>query len=330
MTKTELARIDEQREAQATVERLTQLSRVLDIALPEHTEEKWHYAQALENEAAVLMAKRGFVYLVLRDEVGHGRFLKELEARGIEVRSAQNAMAVARMLAAMPPAKVKALSVLSGSKLIELAKVPRETLEEMEAQGTLDLDDVDTMSVRELKEHLRRERLAREKAELQRDNLRRLTAEASAAQRRGTEWHPLVARVRMDSTALAEQANLAIDEMESLLAELESPLAMRDLDTAAMGVASTTLYTNLRAVYAKASRLMRVVREVFPDAGVDDTGLTLFTDDEAARWQSVRAVMLAEHRAKAAMRHTDLQVGAPAPKKRGRPAGSGKKGATKG
>lgn len=326
--KTDLVERDEQREAQATVERLTQLTRVLDIALPEQTDEMWHYVQALENEAAVNMAKRGFVYAMLRERVGHGSFLKELESRSIGRRSAYNAMNVAHMLTTLPAGKVKALSVLSGSKLIALASIPPETLEEMEAQGDLDLDDVDQMSVRDLKHHLRRERLAREKAEMQRDNLQRLTAEA-ADTRRSSDWHPLVARVRMDSTALAEQAGLAIDELEALLAELESPLAMRDLDAAAQGVASTTLYANLRAVYAKASRLVRVVRESFPEADVDDTGLTLFTDEEAARWQSVRAVMLAEHRAKAAMRHTERQVGAPEPKKRGRPVGSGKKG-TKG
>lgn len=297
-------------------EQLIGAGQAINIRLPDTTEQAWAMATSLENEAAINMAKRGILYLWLKEQLPHGAFEKELEERGVAPRRARDAMSVAQMLAGLPKPTLNKLAPLAGRKLIELARLPIETLEEMDDQGVL--DDIDRMPVRDLKAHLRRERMAREKAENRYTALQKAQKKAQtlAALEDDEQWHELTRTFRRESDALAEQASLATDGMEHLLSLLGDPKF--ELDAANQNAAVTTLYHQARAPFAKLWRLLDEMQKHFGEViAMDDSALPMFSEQEAEQALATRALLLGEHRAKAEAR-ADRK--GPATRQRGRKA----------
>lgn len=159
--------IRETEQAADNIRRLIERLEPIAIELPEDNEGLWNYAVHHINQVSVNLAKAGFSLIKLKEQAGHGNFIKELEARDIPDRTARNAMKVANLLLSLPPSKLQEFAKLGGSKLIELARLPDDVIEEMADSESLDgktLDSLDTMSVRQLKEEVRKikERHARE------------------------------------------------------------------------------------------------------------------------------------------------------------------------
>lgn len=320
------------RATEGIVERLMTLNRVLDIHLPEQTEEIWHFAVQLENEAAVNMAKRGFIYLMLKERLPHGEFIKGLENIGVAARRARYAMTVAQMLTALPPAKTKSLIHIAGSKLIELARIPIETLEELTGSGELNLDEVDTMSVRELKAEVRKlksdvvkEQALRENTEM---DLEELHLQIDAGEKHKGEWPATVARARLESSALTDQSLTCIDDMEQLFEALLTGDDLPHNDPAKLdmyvGAGASTLFVNLQAIQAKTHRLLGLLisntSETDLPTGAEE--MPLLSDEEIQAIISQRSTMLAIHRAGADARENARQSSGAIKRKRGRPAGS--------
>lgn len=294
-------------------EQLKGTGQAINIQIPDTADQAWSMAISLENEAAINMAKRGILYLWLKEQLPHGAFEKELEDRGIAQRTARDAMSVAQMLAGLPKPTLNKLAPLAGSKLIELARVPIETLEEMDDKG--ELDDIDRMPVRDLKSHLRRERMAREKAENRYTALQKAQKKAQtlAALEDDEQWHELTRTFRRESDALAEQGSLAADGMEHLLSLLGDPKF--DLDAANQNAAITTLYHQARAPFAKLWRLLDEMQKHFGDViAMDDSALPLFSEQEAEQALATRSLLLGEHRARVDARSDKNQ---PTPRRRG-------------
>lgn len=104
---------------------------------------------------------------VLKEACEHGNFISRLDSLGVEVRVAQRFMqaAVKFTNASTSTHLIKAIG--SSSKLIEMLVLDDEQIEELELTGQtgeLKLDDIATMSVKELRTKLRE---ARDNAEAQ-------------------------------------------------------------------------------------------------------------------------------------------------------------------
>jgi len=103
----------------------------------------------------------------VRQELGHGGFVRWLDTNVRMGRAtAYNAMKVVEALADRP--SLQPISRLGVSKALELIGLPDADLEEFEEKGTLlerGLDDVDRMSVRELRDEVRRRKKKVEKLE---------------------------------------------------------------------------------------------------------------------------------------------------------------------
>jgi len=101
----------------------------------------------------------GGYLLMLREACGHGSFLPTLERLELEPRVAQQYMQITNRFAV---AKTSShLAALGKSKLMEMLVLDQEQLEEFALTGQtgeLKLDDVATMSVRELRAKLREAR----------------------------------------------------------------------------------------------------------------------------------------------------------------------------
>lgn len=98
---------------------------------------------------------------VLKTACGHGNFLPRLEALGIERFVAAKFIAAAIKFSSLPASSALTKAIGSQSKLIEMLVLDDGELQELELTGQtgeLTLDDVATMSVKELRKALREAR----------------------------------------------------------------------------------------------------------------------------------------------------------------------------
>jgi hypothetical protein len=120
-------------------------------------------AQFFVNQGAESFFEAGKRFVLLKEHEGHGGFVKALEAVGIEPRAAQKLMQIAVKFANAPT-----LAHLGRCKLMELAVLDDDKIEELGKGGTiagLELDEISCMSVRELRDALRKETEARADAD---------------------------------------------------------------------------------------------------------------------------------------------------------------------
>ena len=309
-------------ETQSTVDRIVALNKQVDLDLPQEENELWDFVIRLENEASVNLAKRGLAYMMLKEMSARADFLSELSTRDISRQRAQEAMSVARMLMALPASKTKSISLLGNRKLIELARIPTETLDELSENGELDLDEVDTMSVRELKRYVRQLKakteaavFKQEAAELKVDDL--LMSREAAPE---TDLHPAVAKVRMDGAVLSQQAIDGLDAMQSLFDELiQQSMDLFRSQPAQFEAAKASLYLHLNSVHAKAAIAVQAFLDTFGEVDVSEASVPLMSNDEAVRFLQLRKVATLDYHAgelaRAAKVAEKTQKNKPGPKK---------------
>lgn len=98
---------------------------------------------------------------VLKKACGHGEFGPRLDALGIEAPVASRFMTAAIKFSSLPSSAALVKAIGSQSKLIEMLVLHNDDLAELELNGQtgeLSLDDVATMSVKELRKALRETR----------------------------------------------------------------------------------------------------------------------------------------------------------------------------
>lgn len=113
----------------------------------------------------------GGYLLMLKEASGHGQFLPALERLGVGVSAAGRYMAVSKRFA--NSATSRNFEAMGMSRLVELLPMDDDQLEELELTGQtgeLSLDDVASMSVKELRAAVRKERqeAAKQKARAER------------------------------------------------------------------------------------------------------------------------------------------------------------------
>jgi hypothetical protein len=129
--------------------------------------EPTHYESEIRNEmrhGCESFARAGRLLIVAKEASTHGEWAGIIDRLGLEPRQAQRMMEAARRLAALPNASTSThLMKAAGSnaKLIELLSLPEDQfveLAETGETGELALDDVASMTVRELRMALREAR----------------------------------------------------------------------------------------------------------------------------------------------------------------------------
>lgn len=98
---------------------------------------------------------------VLKTACGHGNFIDRLDALGIDRHVAKRFIAAAVKFSSLPASSALTKAIGSQSKLIEMLVLDDGELQELELTGQtgeLTLDDVATMSVKELRKALREAR----------------------------------------------------------------------------------------------------------------------------------------------------------------------------
>jgi len=126
------------------------------------TEIKFYQRRSVE--AVLEMGKR---LLLLKEVAGHGHFIERIEELGIGYKMANKFMATTLKFSKVSSTRLFELPNMSQGKLLELLVVDTEEIEALnsgdEVRG-IDLDDVDCMSVSELRRALRQAREDKEAA----------------------------------------------------------------------------------------------------------------------------------------------------------------------
>jgi hypothetical protein len=126
----------------------------LSIELPNSIAELKNWLIDQENHLARESARQGFGFLVLKKELGEGEFAKWLIAHDFKEQRVYEHISIAKMLLAAPANIQPLLMGLGKVKLIELARLPNETITQAAECGVL--DELSRLSVRELKDQVRR------------------------------------------------------------------------------------------------------------------------------------------------------------------------------
>lgn len=147
------------------------VAELMGYDLPYNQERLVQEARFYMGQSAEAMLEAGKRLVILKENEGHGEFIQIVEERlGIPARTAQVMMQAAVKYLTNPAlaGKTQTFALLGKSKLFELMTLDDDALNELAEGGTvanLTLDEVDRMSVRELKAALRESRETQEATE---------------------------------------------------------------------------------------------------------------------------------------------------------------------
>ena len=188
--------------------------------LPYERDRIVHEARFYMAQSAEAMLEAGKRLIILKENEPHGEFVAIVEEQlGLRVRAAQRMMkASLKYLSPKLEPKATTLSLLGKAKLFELVAEDDEELSELADGGTvagLTLDDVDRMSVRELRQALReaRETNAAQQRVLA-DKNEKIDSLSTRLEKKSRIQPPKpdeeVKKLRAEVTALAVEAESAI------------------------------------------------------------------------------------------------------------------------
>jgi hypothetical protein len=173
----------------------------------ERIENEIRFYQAQAGESLLEMGKR---FIRIKAHEDHGRLLKTIENVNMTPRPVQCAMA-----AAIKFSNTKSISPSGTAKMIALSALDDDDMQKLEAGGDItgmNLDDIDRMSVRELRDNLRKER---EKVKKEKENRKHgREAQEKAIAQKEAKINELDQQLRCQQPPTKEQ--IAIAELSRL------------------------------------------------------------------------------------------------------------------
>lgn len=247
-------------------------------------------------QSAVAAIELGKRLIVIKEMEGHGHFSKALDALGITRFTASRVMsAVLKLPSNVATSQHLISQVKSRSKLFELMMLDSDDLQELSDGGTvanIKLDDVDRMSVRELRAALRESKeAARAKDQVlagKNSKLDEMEGKLNTLSRKLTEKQGLLAQItpEQEATRLRNEVAAVAVRCEIDLLTRELPIALRQLvaHTERTGISHEAM---MRAWVVNIQRALDVIRDEFSLYGdIDET--------EADWWQNPDTLAKAE------------------------------------
>jgi hypothetical protein len=163
-----------------------------------------------QEQAGTSLLEMGKRFIRIKAHEDHGRFLKVIENVSMTARSVQYAMA-----AAIKFSNTKSISHLGTTKMIALSVLDEDEVQVLDDGGNIagvNIDDIDRMSIRELRAHLRaeKEKVKKEKEARKRDR----DAQEKAIAQKEAKINELDQQLRYQQPPTKEQ--LAITELAKL------------------------------------------------------------------------------------------------------------------
>ncbi|WP_199525397.1 hypothetical protein [Pseudoalteromonas sp. bablab_jr011] len=282
---------EEQQQLTAKIEKI---AGHIQLVMPDSVDEAWQLVVRMEEQALIDTAKRGLLYLSIKMHLGHGEFEHKLKGYGIAIRNTQNCIAVAKMFLALPDSKTQtsALLNMNKSKLIEMARLPVETVEALDED---DLETLNELSVREFRKEIKK--LKEKQTDIEEQNATLINAlENERLHKAPKQMYgipTLCAQVRKEAFAHSSIVN---ESLEQNISEIEALIQQRDLDLDARIGAAQTVYHLWLGVNHRITKVLKSVVAEFGDehfAGPET--LPAFSEDEWQDAQANREFMMAQY-----------------------------------
>ncbi|KZY42518.1 hypothetical protein A3733_04060 [Pseudoalteromonas shioyasakiensis] len=280
---------EEQQQLTAKIEKM---AGHIQLVMPDSVEEAWQLVVRMEEQALIDTAKRGLLYMSIKLHLGYGEFERKLRDNSIAPRTAQEAITVAKMFLALPESKTRtsALLNMNKSKLIEMARLPVETVEALDED---DLDTLNELSVREFRKEIRK--LKEKHSELEEQTATLINALETErlvkAPKQMYELPMLVAQVRQRAYSHSAIVNESLEEFIGMVEQL---CTSRDLDpNHRIGGAQTTWHLWLGIQQRICHMLNRLTDEFGAENLTGAEKIPHFAEDEWQDAQANREYMLA-------------------------------------
>jgi hypothetical protein len=303
-----------------------------EFTLPAEQNELWAIVENSEVYACLYHIKAGLAYKALKEQLPHGEFDSELKKRGIQVRIAQQRIAVADLILNCPALNTKTSSHLlsddsnrrtsadleidenitlesfSFSQLNELTRLPEEKIKSLQPE---ELQELSKMPVRALKTAVKQMNLdfeSESKLEAQNANLKKQLEElqiqhADAINEMNREkiakapekiygLLPLVAMIRQEAPSVSQQ----IHEHGLTAVNLVERLIAPNLDYVQAKMAAQALYHFIAAPYKQIGLAINRLEEHFGDdlTGID-AELPTYSEAEWEEAENKRQTIILLH-----------------------------------
>lgn len=197
----------------------------LGVDLTGSLDERADLAAQHMNRSQRHMLAAGLVLASVKADCEHGQFAALVEERGFEERSAQRAMQYAKFVLSRPDDERRRLLETPSSKVLALASADPEVIEDLLKGG--DDSDLNTLSVRELRQRIKDAEAQLADAAVERDTAlaeRDGLAKKLKKRARDAEDHDgtpvVISDIRLEIAALLKKGELSVDSLYPVAVEL--------------------------------------------------------------------------------------------------------------
>lgn len=245
-----------------------------------------------------------------------GGFVAWINEHGLAPQRVYEAMRIAKFVAQLPQDQLQDVLALGKVKVMLLAALPQEVIDQAAESGNDVIGKADLMTVAELKEEVRalKRREKNYEAELERSQsqVKRL----SQSRARLTEFLQRTEEVRSECMALQLEAELPVNSLRKLFEEVSSESA--DAPENRLQVEHIWIAANVIA--ARALDLVTLIKAVEEDLPMRLQGTHILSPEETAQWLLDYRTIENRHAAEAIARQEKRD--AAKPRGAGRPRGS--------
>lgn len=278
----ELAAMVGDESAEEIMHQVSMHTTALNIVMPETIEDCMARITFLANRQFTDAAEMGFILLNVKAQVPHGQYTNLLKEKGIHVRLARRAVAVAKMLLALPKSKTDKLSVLNMNQhqLSELSTVPIETLKELDDEDYEVLAETSGSTIKKQvaelidKKSELEDTLAHTINELEHERLRKVPTTRF-------DMPVFVSEIRKDAICTTELLNDALQQAQAGVTQL---VEFRSLDLPARIAAAQVVHHAYASIYTQIGSLLSQLHMEFGEHVQGIENLPKFDD---AEWQYV-------------------------------------------
>lgn len=253
-----------------------------------------------------------------------GGFVEWMEGHGLSNQRVYESMRIAKFVTQLPQDQREEVLALGKVKVMLLASLPQEVIDQAAESGNDLIEKADLMTVAQLKEEVAtlKKREKNYEAELERAHLqvKRLTD----VKKRLTDFEPRTEEIRQECMALQLESELPINSLHKLFEEVLNEHETAPTPESRLRVEQVWVTSNI--VCAGAMDMLAKICDLA--AGSPDgndlpqraLGEHILTPEEASEWLLAKGMIQNKHEAAKAQRKEAAE--AAKPRGRGRPAGS--------
>jgi|GEM_PF-3969214 len=292
---------------------LKQYLQEFETNLSEDESTLWEQVKQLRMMSVMGYINEGQIFIKLRTNSEHGHFKGALAEHGFSGRYAYERMQIAEKLTQAAITNFKHGDGLGISKLRKVAAWEEAQIvdffEGQEVYG-ITIDQAQDMSSRDFEAQLKANKdetkALTEALEKRDDNILELEKENDVLKRQLEsaslmgDWPDVINKARNESTALSEQALLAINDMEKLLVQIQEP--EHKLTELQYDVGFSTLFHHLRAIQARVQNTLTTLQTNYQGSQ------TLDSDESVVPLGQVELQHAVNRRASLVQRHIQDKI----------------------